>query len=80
MFGLFDNMFCPLTGEKIPDNSTRAVEALFSSRYNVRRVTKSHWGNDRYLVELRDGRYMNVRTDTGYTMFNQPYTYIRSVD
>ena len=79
MFGFFD-MSDSLAGTKLPENSKRAVEALFASHYNVRRVSRSHWGDDRYIVELRDGRYLNVRTGTSYTLMNQPYTYIRSVD
>ena len=79
MFGLF-GMSDSLIGEKIPENSKQAVEALFSRHYNVRRVYKDHWGDDRYLVELRDGRYLKVRTGVGYTWMNEPYTYIRDVN
>ena len=79
MFGLFGSFDGALVGEKLPENSKHAVEALFSRHYNVRRVTKGHYGDNRYIVELRDGHYLNVRTDTGYTMFNQPFTYIRDV-
>lgn len=79
MFGLF-GMSESLVGERLPENSKRAVEAVFSRHYNVRRVSQSHWGDDRYIVELRDGRFLSVRTGTNYTMFNQPYTYIRSID
>jgi len=79
MFGLFTTSDS-LVGEKLPENSKRAVEAVFSRHYNVRRVSQSHWGDDRYIVELRDGRYLTVKTATGYTLMNQPYIYIRSVD
>ena len=79
MFGLF-GMSDSLVGEKLPENSKRAVETLFSRHYNVHRVTQSHWGDDHYIVMLRDGRCLNVRTGTGYTLMNKPYTYIRSVD
>ena len=79
MFGLFV-LSDSLVGTKIPENSKRAVEALFASHYNARRVSQSHWGDDRYIVELRDGRCLNVRPGTGYTLMNRPYTYIRSVD
>lgn len=79
MFGLF-GLSDSFVGTKIPENSKRAVEALFAGHYNVRRVSQSHWGDDRYIVELRDGRCLNVRTGTGYTLMNRPYTYIRSVD
>ena len=79
MFGLF-GMSDSLIGEKIPENSKRAVEDLFSRHYNVRRVYKDHWGDDRYLVELRDGRYLKVRTGVSYTWLNEPYTYIRDVN
>ena len=76
MFGMSDS----LVGTRIPNNSKAAVYAVFAGHYNVRRVSKGHYGNDRYIVELRDGRILNVRTGTGYTLLNQPYTYIRSVD
>ena len=79
MFGLF-GMSDSLAGTKLPENSKRAVEALFASHYNVRRVSRSHWGDDRYLVELRDGKILTVKTATGYDWRNQPYTYIRSAD
>jgi len=79
MFGIFGTSDS-LVGERLPENSRTAVANLFSRHYNVRRVSQSHWGDNRYIVELRDGRYLNVGTGTGYTMFNQPYTYIRSVD
>ena len=79
MFGLF-GISDSLVGEKLAENSRTAVANLFSRHYNVRRVTQSHWGDERYIVELNDGRYLNVRTATGYTLMNQPYTYIRSVD
>ena len=75
MFGMNDT----LVGERIPENSREAVYELFSRHYNVRSVTKNHWGDDRYIVTLRDGRYLNVQTGKGYTMFNQPYIYIRDV-
>ena len=78
MFGFFDSNDS-LVGERIPENSRQAVYDLFARHYNVRSVTKSYWGDDRYMVELRDGKILNVRTGTGYTLLNQPYVYIRDV-
>lgn len=75
MFGANDT----LVGERISENSREAVQALFSRHYNVKSVTKNHWSDDRYIVSLRDGRYLNVQTAKGYTIFNQPYFYIRDV-
>lgn len=79
MFNLFGASDYSLVGERIASNSKQAVEALFSRHYNVKSVTKDHWTDDYYSVKLMDGRYLTVRTVTGYTMFNEPYTCIRSV-
>ena len=79
MFGMFFTSDS-LVGQKLPENSKSAVEALFSRRYNVRSVSKDHWTDDYYTVKLYDGKIMTVRTATGYTLMNQPYTYIRSID
>lgn len=79
MFGLF-GMADSLVGEKLPENTRTAVANLFGQHYNVRRVSQSMWGSDRYLVELRDGKILTVKTATGYDWRNRPYLYIRSVD
>lgn len=79
MFGLF-GLSDSLVGEKLPENSRTAVANLFSQHYNVRSVTQSMWGDSRYVVELRDGRYLTVKVDTRYDWRNLPYFYIRSVD
>lgn len=79
MFGIFGSS-TSLVGERIPENSRNAVADLFSRHYNVRSVSRSHWGDGRYIIRLQNGRYLTVKVDTGYTMFNQPYSYIRSVD
>ncbi len=79
MFGMFGMSDYALIGEKIPENSKRAVYDLFSRHYNVRRVTREWLRDSHYVVELNDGRYLNVAVDTGYTLMNRPYTYIRSI-
>ena len=79
MFGMFGMSDYALVGEKIPENSKQAVYNLFSRHYNVNRVTREWLRDDHYVVELRDGRYLNVAVGTGYTLMNHPYTYIRSI-
>jgi len=69
--------FNALEGAELRDNTERAVEELFSSRYNVRSVSKI--GDRKYYVYLRDGKFLTVKTNPHTTMFGRQVTTVTYV-
>lgn len=70
--------FHPFTGQKIKDNSAKAVYDLFDSEYKVKNVKQGNGGN--YYVNLRDGRTMRVKVGERTSLFGEKKTIINYVD
>ena len=76
MFGF--NIFNPLTGENLREDSADAVKDVLDQRYRVRNVKKSY-GN-KYDVTLKDGHHMTVSVDNKFSIFNGETPFISYID
>ena len=76
MFGI--NLFNPMIGETLKDNSAKSVCDAVGNRYNVSRVESRRDG--KYDIYTKDGHRMTADVGKKSSLFGGEQTYLKWVE